>query len=172
MCRFCGLASDCTCGWEVIAAACLRAKLRARRPPPGQYLFSLVNGDGVPRPISSTHVNDYLREIAGEAVTAKDFRTWWGSVVALGELLDMPEELSKTERKKRAVAAVKATALDVGNTQAVCRSSYIHPGILAAAESGELPSLLEKASKDKRVRRELTANENRFAALLPYLDFS
>lgn len=146
--------------------------IRLCKELPGQYLFSLMNGDGVDRPIRSTDVNNYLGEIAGEAVTAKDFRTWWGSVVALGELLDMPVDLSKTERKKWAVGAVKATALDLGNTQAVCRSSYIHPGILAAAESGELPSLLEKASKDKRVRRELTANENRFAALLPYLDFS
>lgn len=139
---------------------------------PGQYLFSLCDPEGSERQITSTRVNDYLQGIAEESVTAKDFRTWWGSVIALGELKELPGELSKSARKRAVTAAVRETASDLGNTMAVCRKSYIHPGILTAAESGELPSLVAKAVKTRKRRAELSADEQLFAALLPYLEFS
>jgi DNA topoisomerase-1 len=142
------------------------------RDLPGQYLFSLCDDQGVAKQITSTRVNAYLQEVAEESVTAKDFRTWWGSVIALSELKEMPADLSKTARKRAVVSAVRETAADLGNTMAVCRRSYIHPGLLTAAETGELRTLVTKAAKSRKRRRELAADEQLLAALLPYLDFS
>lgn len=116
-------------------------------------------------------MNQYLRESAKQSITAKDFRTWWGSVIALAELADIDQDLSKTQCKKIIHAAVATTAEALGNTKAVCRKSYIHPGILAAAESGELRSLVANADKSNDTRRELTVDETRFANLLPHLEF-
>lgn len=137
----------------------------------GQFLFSWLDNDKKEQSVSSAEVNAYLQEITDEHVTAKDFRTWWGSVIALAELADMPAELSKAKRKKHIVAAVKQAAEELGNTPAVCRSSYVHPAILAAAESGELSDLLEKADRDDKTNSEWTVDETRFARLLPHLTF-
>jgi DNA topoisomerase-1 len=123
-----------------------------------QFLFC-YHDDGEVRRIDSTDVNDYLREIAGETLTSKDFRTWWGSVLALSELVNMDPDSSATQRKKAATAAVAKAANALGNTNAVCRKSYIHPGILAATESGELPSLLSKCQESMNVSRGLTVPE-------------
>ena len=116
----------------------------------GQFLFCYRDDHDEVATVHSADVNEYLRSIAGKNVSAKDFRTWWGSVVALAELSDMDPDASKTARKKATVAAVKATAAELGNTPAVCRSSYIHPAILAAAESGELPSLVHDAERSSQ----------------------
>lgn len=137
----------------------------------GHHLFC-YHDDGADHPIESTHVNHYLREICRESITAKDFRTWWGSVVALGSLAQADAELNAGQRKKAVAGAVTAAAEALGNTKAVCRSSYVHPGILAAGESGELARLIAKADRRGDARRELTVDENRFANLLPHLDFS
>lgn len=136
----------------------------------GQYLFQYVDDDGQDRRIDSSDVNDYLDEVAKERVTAKDFRTWWGSVTALDELADLAGSECQRERKAAVRAAVKATAETLGNTVAVCRSSYIHPGILTAAESGELATLLQDV--EVQPVSELTLAEVRFQSLLPMLDFT
>ncbi len=138
----------------------------------GQYLFCYRDAAGEYRDIHSTDVNTYLREISGEAITAKDFRTWWGSVIVLASLADISADLSLPQRKKALTAAVAVTAQELGNTKAVCRGSYIHPGILAAAESGELPALLAKVSRSRKKHAEMTVDEVRFATLIPHLDFS
>lgn len=144
----------------------------------GQYLFCYRDDDGEYHAIESTDVNEYLRDVARESITAKDFRTWWGSVIALANLYEMARlgeiapDSPVTKRKKAISAAVNATAKVLGNTKAVCRGSYIHPGILAAAESGELPLLIDHAEKRHTSRRELTRDENLFADLMPHLDFS
>lgn len=139
----------------------------------GQFLFGYLDESGNEHDVSSSTVNDYLREISGESLTAKDFRTWWGSVIALGELADLENDASEVKRKSACVAAVKTVARDLGNTVAVCRQSYIHPAILSAAQSGELPKLLANSEKTgEPSRRELTIDENRFANLLPHLDFT
>jgi DNA topoisomerase I len=136
----------------------------------GQYLFCYIGDDGKSHPIHSHDVNDYLSEIAKEAITAKDFRTWAGSVLALGAVVDMPHDLTEGQRKATCRDAVKVAAAGLGNTVAVCRGSYVHPALLAAAESNELPDLLEAVQPVKEVR-ELTKIEATFAALLPHLDF-
>jgi DNA topoisomerase-1 len=137
-----------------------------------QFLFCYRDESGEFRRIHSTDVNNYLRETAGEPITSKDFRTWWGSVLALAELADIETDLTSSQRKQAAHAAVCAASKALGNTQSVCRKSYIHPGILAAAESGELPDLLAKAKASQKAPAGLTVNETLFANLLPHLEFS
>ena len=136
----------------------------------GHYLFCFVDGGGDDCRIDSTAVNRRLHEIADEQVTAKDFRTWWGSVTALAALKDLLPEATRSERIRASRAAVKAAAAELGNTVAVCRKSYVHPGLLAAAESGELPGLVAKAKADPV--SDLTQDEALFNALLPRLDFT
>ena len=136
------------------------------------FLFCYRDGDGETYPVSSANVNEYLKEVANESITAKDFRTWWGSVIALSSLADTKTDLSLTQRKQRNVSAVKETAEALGNTPAVCKSSYIHPGILAAAESGELPAMISKLDQNDSPVAEMTQDEVRFANILPQLEFT
>lgn len=98
---------------------------------PGQELFRYLDDDGAPHPIGSSDVNDYIRELAGADFTAKDFRTWSASVLALEELA-VRQYASPTQAKREVAAAVKQVAERLGNTPAVCRKCYIHPGIVEA----------------------------------------
>lgn len=107
---------------------------------PGEELFGYEDDDGNPHDVSSTDVNEYLRSITGEALTAKDFRTWGGTVRALEVLTEMgpPEELSETARKKRELEVIKDVAKHLGNTVAVCRKYYVHPVVFEADRDGYL----------------------------------
>lgn len=136
----------------------------------GEFLFSYQNEREEFVAVTSSDVNSYLLEIARESVTAKDFRTWRGSVVALNELANMPEDLSKTAKKKAIVAAVKSAAAALGNTPAVCRSSYIHSAILASADQGTLPALMRRLSSDNVRRAGLNKDEMRLLAFLTHLE--
>ena len=91
----------------------------------------------VTRAVSSADVNRFLQEISGSDFSAKDFRTWAGSVFAMSELRKL-SFASEAEAKKNIVATVKAVAERLGNTPAVCRKSYIHPALLEAYMSGTL----------------------------------
>ena len=135
------------------------------------FLFCYVGADGESYPVSSSNVNEYLKEVADESITAKDFRTWWGSVIALSSLAKIEDDLSETKRKKKIVEAVANTAEALGNTAAVCRSSYIHPLLLTAAESGELSIMIGKLKEHDAVA-EMTQDETMFADLLPQLEFT
>ena len=105
---------------------------------PGQLLFQYRKEDGELRAISSEDVNTYLHTLAGEPFTAKEFRTWAGTVLAARTLRDFgPAETAKTV-KANIVAAVDAAAARLGNTRAVCRTSYIHPAVFAGYQSGDL----------------------------------
>jgi DNA topoisomerase-1 len=110
---------------------------------PGQRLFQYVDDTGQHQPIDSGEVNDYLREACGHDVdtfSAKDFRTWGGTVQAAGVLARTPLPEKGGERAQRAAlaAAVKEVATILGNTPAVCRASYIHPMILDGWLDGSL----------------------------------
>jgi DNA topoisomerase-1 len=105
---------------------------------PGQHLFSYLDDDGAAVPIDSADVNTYIREISDADFTAKDFRTWLGTVRCAQWLLEHPAE-TEAERSKNAVEAVKFTASHLRNTPAVCRKSYIHPAVFECyLESGRL----------------------------------
>ncbi|MGV3483574.1 MAG: DNA topoisomerase IB [Planctomycetaceae bacterium] len=134
-----------------------------------QYLFCYRDEQGVFQSVKSTHVNEYLRSISGEAISAKDFRTWWGSIAALEDLVATGPMETVRDRKRAVAHSVKAAAQTLGNTIAVCRKSYIHPGILDAAESGALPSLVAKAEQAARPVAELSRSEVLMMQLLPML---
>ena len=112
--------------------------IRRLQDLPGQPLFQYLDGDGEPRTVDSEDVNAYLHEVAAEAFTAKDFRTWAGTVLAARWLRDLGPSESETAMKANIVATVDAVAERLGNTRAVCRASYIHPAIFLGYERGDL----------------------------------
>ncbi len=103
---------------------------------PGYELFQYVDQDGERHAIDSSDVNEYLREITGQHFTAKDFRTWAGSVLACDLLRGMGAFENATQAKKNVVAAIKAVAAKLGNTPSVCRKCYVHPAVLEAYLGG------------------------------------
>jgi DNA topoisomerase-1 len=107
------------------------------RDLPGQELFQYLDADGHRHAIGSADVNKYLHEISGEAFTAKDFRTWAGTVLAAQALAESSTFRSTTEAKRTIVRAVECVAKQLGNTKAVCRKCYIHPAILDAYMDGK-----------------------------------
>ena len=110
---------------------------------PGQELFQYVDGQGRRRAVTSSDVNDYLREVTGQAFTAKDFRTWAGTVLAAWALRDLPAVRTRAEAKKNVVRAVERVAGRLGNTVAICRKSYVHPVVFDAYLDGTLGDALQ-----------------------------
>ena len=107
------------------------------RDLPGQELFQYIDAHGRRRSIGSGDVNQYVREISQQDFTAKDFRTWAGTVLAATSLAAIREERAGKVTKRDLVRAVESVADRLGNTKAVCRKSYIHPAILAAYLEGD-----------------------------------
>lgn len=120
---------------EVNDAALARIVKRCRKMP-GEALFQYVDADGKRQRVDSTAVNAYIREITGRSFTAKNFRTWAGTVLAAKAVCDLPESTSDTAFKRNIVRAVDSVAAKLGNTRAVSRSSYIHPGVFGAYRHG------------------------------------
>jgi DNA topoisomerase-1 len=121
----------------------LAAIVKRCRDLPGYELFQYVDEDGTRQVIDSSDVNQYLREITGEDFTAKDFRTWAGTVLAARALGELPSE-SATEAKKNLVQAIEAVAGLLGNTKSVCRKCYIHPAVIDAYLDRSLLDTLEQ----------------------------
>jgi DNA topoisomerase-1 len=103
---------------------------------PGQELFQYVDGDGARQTIDSADVNAYLKDASGEELTAKDFRTWAGTVLAALALQEFQAFDSKTQAKRNVVRAIEAVARQLGNTPAICRKSYVHPAVIDAYLDG------------------------------------
>jgi DNA topoisomerase-1 len=112
---------------------------------PGQELFQYLDDEGMRRTLRSNDVNQYLREITGQNFSAKDFRTWGGTVTTTRALFEAGPAATKTERKRKVAQAVRAAAKALGNTVSVCRKYYIHPAILTAYADGELFGVMEEA---------------------------
>ena len=110
--------------------------IRACQELPGQDLLQYFDDDGELRAISSGDVNAYLREITGRDITAKDFRTWAGTVLMVRFLSASGRFESETRAKRVINAAIKQVAAALGNTTAVCRKSYIHPAVTSAYLGG------------------------------------
>lgn len=133
---------------------------------PGQELFQYLDADGNVQPVDSADVNAYVRAAAGEDFTAKDFRTWAGTVLMTRALADQPKRAPVTRGIKACVTRACAAVADrLGNTVAVCRKSYIHPAVIEAYESGALSRLMRSAARRKRVRG-LLADEAAVLAIL------
>ena len=107
---------------------------------PGFNVFKYQNGDGNPTKVTRRHINEYIKEVMGSNFSAKDFRTWAGTLVCACALAREGDEIpeQKTARKKKVVAAIKETAEVLGNTPAVCRSSYVCPEIINSFEKGQV----------------------------------
>jgi DNA topoisomerase-1 len=127
----------------------LAAIIRKCQELPGQELFQYVDDDGVVRDVTSDDVNDYLREISGGDFTAKDFRTWAGTLLAYRALRALQPEDNGTPAKKNVVEAMKMTAERLGNTPAVARGSYVHPAVLEAYLEGNLGGALVDAAEEQ-----------------------
>jgi DNA topoisomerase-1 len=121
--------------------------VKACQDLPGQRLFQYLDDDGQRRAVESADVNAYLRETMGEDFSAKDFRTWAGTVAAARALVTLPACADEGGAKRNINTCVKAVAGVLGNTPAVCRSAYIHPTVLDAYQAGGLPL---KAAGDGR----------------------
>lgn len=106
--------------------------VRSCQELPGQALFQYLDDSGARQAISSDDVNEYLRRAGGRDISAKDFRTWWATVLALAALGEAPPWESEAEAKHRLTEAVSAVAGLLGNTPTICRRCYIHPEVTAA----------------------------------------
>ena len=134
--------------------------VKACQDLPGQRLFQYLD-EGVPKPVTSNDVNAYLREISCDDFTAKDFRTWAGTVLAAAALCENEPENGSAARS--IPAAVKVVAAKLGNTPAVCRKCYIHPAIIESHVAGAL------APQFTRRRGRRTAFTDDEAAVLAFL---
>ncbi len=135
---------------------------------PGQDLFEWVDEGGAPHTISSVDVNAYLKEISGDDFTAKDFRTWTGTVLAAMTLLEMEAFDSQAQAKRNVVAAIKSVAKRLGNTAAVCRKCYVHPAVLDSYLGGTLAESMATSTRSER-RKNLDALLPEEAAVLALL---
>jgi len=136
---------------------------------PGQRLFQYRDEAGALQPIRSDDVNAWLAEVTGGNYTAKDFRTWSGSVLVAAHLRDTEPPESDAAAKREIVAAVDAVAAALGNTRAVCRASYIHPDVLDAFASGRLKEVdLRRVGVSSHDAKLLEADERFLLALLAH----
>lgn len=116
---------------------------------PGQDLLQYVDEDGSVRDVRSDDVNEYLRDITGEDVTAKDFRTWAGTVLAYRALLALQPGASDRETRRNVVEAIRQTAEALGNTPAVARKSYVHPAVVEAYLDGGIGDALVEVAEEQ-----------------------
>ena len=107
---------------------------------PGKEVFKYQNGDGQFVNVTNRHINEYIKETMGERFSAKDFRTWAGTIICACALARAGIELDEKlpQRKRKVVAAIKETAEMLGNTPAVCRSSYICPAVIDSFQRGNI----------------------------------
>ncbi|HJU73743.1 MAG TPA: DNA topoisomerase IB [Gemmatimonadaceae bacterium] len=140
--------------------------VRQLRDLPGQELFQYLDETETPQPIDSADVNQYLREISGEDFSAKDFRTWAGTLLAARHLAGCTSD-NGTEAKAYAVAAIKDVAQQLGNTVAVCRSCYIHPLVLNALGDAATAARWRRMALGKS-RNGLNAEERRLVRFLTH----
>ena len=135
---------------------------------PGHDLFQYVDHEGTRHAIGSADVNAYLHETAGDEFTAKDFRTWAGTVLAAMALQEFERFDSETQAKRNVVAAIESVAKKLGNTKAVCRKCYIHPKVLTSYLDGTLIKSLQR-KVERKMKSSLRALRPEEAAVLALL---
>jgi DNA topoisomerase-1 len=135
---------------------------------PGQQLFQYYDDEDQPHPVDSGDINDYLREISGQNFTAKDFRTWAGTVLAAQALQEFTAVDSEAEAKQHIVRAIEEVAGRLGNTRAVCRKCYVHPDVLDGYLDGTLIETLTQKI-DTELTEDLSDLSPEEAAVLAFL---
>ena len=116
--------------------------IRSLREMPGQQVFQYRDADGALATVTSDAVNAYIRAAMGEAFSAKDFRTWAGTLSAARVLREVEPPTSPTDARRKIAACARTVSGLLGNTPAVCRSAYIHPQVFARFEAGDLVAAL------------------------------
>jgi DNA topoisomerase-1 len=140
------------------------------RELPGQELFQYVAEDDARMPVHSQDVNEYIERIAGAHFTAKDFRTWEGTMYCALALAANDAAETLAERKRNLVEAIATVAKRLGNTPAVCKKSYIHPGVIDAyLESGALQLVARRARKASVESHALSSDESKVLAFIEKL---
>lgn len=127
---------------------------------PGQELFQYYTSDGVRKPIDSGKVNNYIKEISCCDFTAKDFRTWAGTMHTMKHLAEFDYPDNATLKKKIILAAIDQVAAKLGNTRAICKKSYVFPPLLEEYEKGSLVPYLKKLSKSADLTGEKGLNHD------------
>ena len=123
--------------------------VRSCQDLPGQHLFQYEDENGKTREVSSTDVNSYLRDIAGTDVTAKDFRTWAGTLLAASSLSEFGRFNSESAAKRNIKQAIEFVASQLGNTITICRKCYVHPKVLEFYLDGSLASRIKRKVQKK-----------------------
>jgi DNA topoisomerase-1 len=129
----------------------LASLVKQCREIPGKELFQYYNSEGNRCTVGSGDVNNYLKEITGEDFTAKDFRTWAGSVSALYAFKAVGEFNSITECRKKIVSVLDEVALNLGNTRTVCKKYYVHPTVIKSYEEGTIFKYVDQLDEEKDV---------------------
>ncbi len=142
--------------------------IRQLQELPGQEVFQYLDEEGERHHIASDDVNEYLREITGEEFTAKDFRTWAGTVMTAMALNAQVAFENKSQAKQNVKAAINAVAKRLGNTPAVCRKCYVHPAVLETYLDGNLIEGLKKQT-EKTLEESLADLRSEEAAVLSFL---
>jgi DNA topoisomerase-1 len=124
--------------------------LKKLKDIPGQELFQYYDSEGKRHALDSGLINEYINEHTGNNFTAKDFRTWWGTVTAASFLAQTEPCENKTQTAKTIVATLDFVARKLGNTRTVCKKYYVHPKLLEEFETGELDKYLDKFRHIKR----------------------
>ncbi len=142
--------------------------IRACQELPGQELLQYIDGDGNPRDVTSSDVNAYLKEITGKDITAKDFRTWAGTVLAAMALNELQGFDSAAQAKRNLRTAIENVSARLGNTPTICRKCYVHPDVLTCYLDGKLVLEL-KAAVESELRDGLAGLQPEEAAVLAML---
>ena len=142
--------------------------IKACQDLPGQELLQYVDEAGICQDVTSTDVNDYLKEITGRDITAKDFRTWAGTVLAAMELKELESFDSAAQAKRNLRTAIEKVSGKLGNTPTICRKCYVHPEVLNSYMDGNL--VLELKSKaESELRGDVQSLKPEEAAVLALL---
>lgn len=142
--------------------------VKASQDLPGQHLFQYLDDDGVQREVTSGDINAYLKEISGCDITAKDFRTWNGTVLAALALAEYEKVDSQAAAKRNIRAAIEAVAARLGNTPTICRKCYIHPEVFESYLSQSL-SLEALDSVEAELRDDVASLRPEEAVVLSFL---
>jgi DNA topoisomerase-1 len=115
---------------------------------PGEDLFQYIDDDGVRQSIGSGDVNDYIREISGQEFTAKDFRTWAGTLLAVAALSEVGAWSTQRQAKSNVLRAIDRVAEQLNNTRAVCRKYYVHPAVFETYLAGTMVDAMKNGTKE------------------------
>jgi DNA topoisomerase-1 len=142
--------------------------IRRTRDLPGQELFQYIDDEGEQRSVGSADVNEYLRTVTGEDYTAKDFRTWSGTVLAALALQEYEKFDSEAQAKKNVVRAIESVAEKLGNTPSICRKCYVHPAVIESYLDGTMLQALQQRARQE-LQEDLHALEPEEAAVVALL---